>query len=123
MQTLSAVGVVGRISVPVGVVMVSSSVLDVVAAAMVVFVSLIIGLPAIPALIREIAFYKRHDWDMKAESGFEIWEQYVLERKLSFLPRGIIKLWYHLSRLAFMAGMTPLIMALSRQLWLWPPLH
>jgi hypothetical protein len=71
-------------------------------AGVVVTIFLALGLPAIPALIREIKFYQSCGWDFRRDSGVFIYKQKEFASRFWFLPVGLIKLLYQTNRILIM---------------------
>jgi hypothetical protein len=94
--------------------MTTSELLSISPAILVIILFLIIGLSAFPAIYRELIFYNQNHWNMKADSGSKIFAQDDYQRRLFFLPLGIIKLLYHASRIVMMLSMAPLAAAIIR---------
>ena len=63
---------------------------------------IVIGLTAIPGLLRELRFYKNAKWDFSQDSGVHIFRQNEAKQKFSFIPLGILKLLYYANRLLLM---------------------
>jgi hypothetical protein len=71
-------------------------------ASAVAVIFLCLGLPAIPALFREVKFYHGCGWDLRRDSGASIYKQREFVSRFSFLPVGLVKLLYHTNRIFMM---------------------
>ena len=71
-------------------------------AGLVVAIVLLIGLPAIPKLLRELAYYRANGWNLNLDSKIPIYRQEDFIRKFGFLPLGLVKILYYTNRILLM---------------------